>query len=430
MTPLASKLADRIRAEGPMTVAEYMAACLGDPEHGYYMRSEPFGRAGDFITAPEVSQMFGELVGLWAVAAWELMDEPSSFALVELGPGRGTLMADMVRTGLIKPDFLRAASFHLVENSPRLREVQRQTLAPTGLTFTWHEALEAIPPGPAIFIANEFFDAMPIRQFQWRDGRWSERMVGLDEDERFAFGLAPVEHQPADAPALPEETIVEASPTGNAIMTRMAMRLAAGGGAALVIDYGSATPGVGSTLQAVRDHKYDDPFGSPGEADVTAHVDFSALTRTAAEAGADPRTVMGQGEFLVRMGLVERAKVLGRGKEQPVRDAIATAMERLASPKAMGELFKVLALSAPGQTLPVFDVDRSPPPQHPATPETADDGEDAPAEPAPAAKKKRTRQAAKPKSGSKSKPKAKSGSKAKSSPKPTPGHEKGGPTRH
>ena len=428
MTPLAKKLAARIRASGPLTVAEYMSACLSDPEHGYYMRQEPFGGAGDFVTAPEVSQMFGELVGLWSVAAWELIGEPSEFVFAELGPGRGTLMADMVRTAMVKPAFLRAARFHLIETSPRLREVQEQALAPTGLTFNWHDTLEELPVGPTVAIANEFFDALPVRQFQLRGGQWAERVVGLDGNGAFELGLAPVEHQPS-GPDLPDDTVVEASPVGGAAMALLAARFASVGGAVLVVDYGSATPGVGSTLQAVRDHKYHDPLETPGEADLTAHVDFSALARAATEAGSEVREIMSQGEFLIRMGLVERAKILGRGKEAKIRDEIAKAMERLASPKAMGQLFKVMAVSAPGQRLPIFDADRSR-----AEPAQAKPAESASTEPKSAddsqtvARPAKVRQRSADKTSKK--PKAKRTSKRRRSPKPSPGHEKDRATKH
>jgi NADH dehydrogenase [ubiquinone] 1 alpha subcomplex assembly factor 7 len=354
VTPLGEKIAALIRAHGPITVADYMAMCLADPEHGYYMRREPFGRTGDFITAPEISQIFGELIGLWAVAVWEMMGGPRRFVFAELGPGRGTLMADMLRTAKIKPDFLRAAEVHLVEISPRLREIQRDTLAPAGLPVHWHASVDDLPPGPAIVIANEFFDALPIRQFQWLDKRWNERMVGLSKNGGLAFGLMPVEQRPAGVP-LPDGAIIEASPAAKAAMASLAARLKRHGGAALIVDYGAAEPGTGSTLQSVREHKYDDPLAAPGEADVTAHVDFAALARAASGGGAEVRTLMGQGEFLIRLGLVDRANVLGRGKEKKTRDTIALAIERLAAPKAMGTLFKVLAISSPGLKLPLFD---------------------------------------------------------------------------
>jgi NADH dehydrogenase [ubiquinone] 1 alpha subcomplex assembly factor 7 len=354
VTPLAEKMAAEIRAAGPISVADFMAMCLADPEHGYYMRREPFGRTGDFVTAPEISQMFGELIGVWAVAVWEMMGGPRHFIFAELGPGRGTLMADMLRTAKIKPAFLAAAEVHLVEISPRLRELQKDRLAPSGFAIHWHNAIADIPPGPAIIVANEFFDALPVRQFQWQDNRWNERVVGLAGDGTLAFGLKPVDQRPAGVP-LPNGAIIEASPASRAAVTTLAERLTKDGGAALIVDYGKAEPGTGSTLQAVRAHKYDDPLATPGEADVTAHVDFAALARAATAAGASARPLIGQGDFLIRLGLVDRANVLGRDKDKTTRDALAAAIERLASPKAMGTLFKVLAVSAPGLKLPMFD---------------------------------------------------------------------------
>jgi SAM-dependent MidA family methyltransferase len=260
----------------------------------------------------------------------------------------------MLRTAAVKPSFLDAANVHLVEISPRLGEVQRATLSASAMAIHWHRRLQDLPAGPAIFIANEFFDAMPIRQFQWSAGRWAERVVGIGADGNLAVGLRPVEQRPPSV-ALPDGAIVEASTGGQAIIAAIGERLAAAGGAALIIDYGSGKPGYGDTMQAVRRHKYEHPLAMPGEADITAHVDFAALARAASAAGAQCRPVMNQGEFLLRLGLVERANVLGRGKDAKTRDAIAAAMERLAGPKAMGDLFKVLAISAPGLKLPVFD---------------------------------------------------------------------------
>jgi NADH dehydrogenase [ubiquinone] 1 alpha subcomplex assembly factor 7 len=355
VTALAERLAERIRATGPITIADYMTACLADPEHGYYMRGDPFGRAGDFVTAPEVSQMFGELIGLFAVAVWERLGEPQSVVLVELGPGRGTLMADMLRAAAVKPAFLAGADVHLVEIGPRLREIQRGTLAATGAAIHWHGRLADVPEGPTVLVANEFFDALPIRQFQWGDGRWAERMIGLADDGTLAVGLRPVEQPPPGMP-LPEGAVIESGTARDAVAAEIAGRLVRSGGAALVVDYGSDRAGYGDTLQAVKAHRYDHPLAHPGEADLTAHVDFAALARAAKAAGAAVRPTMRQGEFLLRLGLIQRAEVLARGKDKPTRDAIAAAMDRLAGKKGMGDLFKVLALAAPGLKLPAFDV--------------------------------------------------------------------------
>ncbi len=355
-TLLAEKLARRIRVDGPMTVADFMAACLGDPEHGYYLNREPFGRAGDFITAPEISQMFGELIGLWAVAVWEAMGSPTHLVLAELGPGRGTLMADALRAARVRPAFLAAAQIHLVETSPRLREAQAAMLTATATAPQWHAGIDDLPPGPAIILANEFFDALPIRQFVSTGRGWAERMVGLDGDGRLAFGLRPG----ATPPALPvgdppPGAVVADSPAADATIAVLAARLVAQGGAALAIDYGYAGPTFGDTLQAVRRHRFDDPLAHPGEADLTAHVDFAALARTAAIAGAAVHGPIGQGAFLAALGIAERARRLAAGKDAATRSEVAAALHRLTHVDAMGELFKAMAVAAPGLSLPAFD---------------------------------------------------------------------------
>jgi NADH dehydrogenase [ubiquinone] 1 alpha subcomplex assembly factor 7 len=404
VTPLGGKIAALIAANGPITVADYMALCLGDPEHGYYMAREPFGGGGDFVTAPEVSQVFGELIGLWAVATWQAMGSPSPFVLAELGPGRGTLMADLLRAARVRPAFLDAARIHLVETSPRLRAEQEAALS--GVAVTWHTDIHALPPGPLIVVANEFFDALPIRQYARTATGWAERMVGLDDAGRLAFGLRDITQPVGSGPGLGElpspplvpaqagtqflqgaalqnlgprlrgdervgagyppaksrghdqdQSMLEVSPAATAIMSSLAARIAAEGGAALVIDYGYEGPAFGDTLQAVRGHAYADPLAEPGAADLTAHVDFTALVRAAAEAGAPPRLLVTQGDFLGRLGIAARAERLAAGKDDATRGAIAAALHRLTAPDAMGDLFKVLALSHSGLALPAFDGD-------------------------------------------------------------------------
>jgi NADH dehydrogenase [ubiquinone] 1 alpha subcomplex assembly factor 7 len=356
VTPLGEKLVARIRADGPMTIAEYMAACLGDPQDGYYTTRDPFGRGGDFITAPEVSQMFGELIGAWGAATWLAMGRPARFILAELGPGRGTLMADALRAARAAPGFGEAAEIHLVETSPRLRAVQEATLAKAGAQATWHDRVADIPVGPMILIANEFFDALPIRQLIHTVDGWAERMVGLAADGDLAFGLRPIGQPGKGAPeAAWRGAFGEISPAGGAIVAEIAARLVAEGGAALIVDYGYDGSGGGDTLQAVRRHQFDDPLAAPGEADLTTHVDFAALRGAASAAGAAVRPLVGQGAFLMRLGLAERAAVLARGKDAATQGAISAAVERLAGEGAMGTLFKVLALSAPGLALPAFD---------------------------------------------------------------------------
>lgn len=368
MTPLEEKLARRIAATGPITVADYMAACLGDPEHGYYLTRDPLGRGGDFVTAPEISQMFGELIGAFAVATWMMMGSPSPFVLAELGPGRGTLMADLLRTGRVRPSFLDGARVHLVETSPVLRRAQEQTLTATGVPIAWHDRFEAVPAGPTIVVANEFFDALPIRQFVRSGDGWAERMVGIDEGGRLAFGLRPlggptgaaepaIAGSPSSSLPLADGAVVEVSPAATAIAGTIAERVVRHGGAALIVDYGYQGPALGDTLQAAKAHRFADPLLTPGEADLTAHVDFAALAGAGRKAGAFVRPLISQGDFLIRLGLAERAEALASGKDDAGRASIAADVERLAGREAMGDLFKVFAFSHPALALPVFDAD-------------------------------------------------------------------------
>lgn len=349
-TPLARELARRIADHGPLTIADYMAACLFHPRHGYYSTREPFGRGGDFITAPEVSQMFGELLGLWAADSWMRLGSPSPFVLAELGPGRGTMMADMLRATRVVPGFHEAARVVLMEASPRLREIQKATLA--GHRVEWADRVEALPPGPLLLLANEFIDALPIRQFVRTPEGIAERMVGLDDNGALAFGLRP--RATLDNPAgrrlmaAPPGAMLEICPTGFAIAAHLGTRLAQEGGAALVVDYGHAG-GFGDTLQALRSHAFDDVLAHPGEADVTAHVDFAALAVTARAQGARAFGPVGQGALLERLGLAARTERLKRGASPETAAAIDTAARRLAGSHegGMGSLFKALALVHP-----------------------------------------------------------------------------------
>jgi NADH dehydrogenase [ubiquinone] 1 alpha subcomplex assembly factor 7 len=355
-TALSRRLQRQIEVTGPISVAEYMAVCLGDPEHGYYTTQEPFGRGGDFVTSPEISQVFGELIGLWAVATWEAMGSPASFVLAELGPGRGTLMADALRAARVRPGFLAAATVALVEISPRLRVAQAEAIAPLGIEPLWRDRVDDLPAGPLIVIANEFFDALPVRQIVRTADGWAERMVGLGEKGDLAFGLRPVESAMADAApgGLPAGTIVELRPAATAIASALGSRIARDGGAALVIDYGYADGGFGDTLQALYRQLYDGALSHPGEADLTAHVDFSAIARAATTAGAVACPVVTQGEFLGILGIADRVRALAAGKPAEEQQAIGVAAHRLVHPDAMGTLFRVLAIGAPGLSLPGF----------------------------------------------------------------------------
>jgi len=351
MTALAGELKRMITADGPMGIDRFMTLCLTHPRHGYYMGRDPFGRGGDFITAPEVSQMFGELIGIWCAAAWQMMDMPAVINLVELGPGRGTLMADLVRAAAVMPGLADTLSIHLVEVSPALRAMQEKTLAAAGIKARWHDRFEDVPAGPLVLVANEFFDALPVRQFVRVGAAFRERVVGLDEAGALAFGLGndevPPEAMPEWARQAPEGSIVELSPTREAVAEEIGTRLSRDKGAALIIDYGHMASGAGDTLQAVSKHKAVDVLASPGEADLTSHVDFAALGGALERGGAKVHGPVTQGEFLMGMGLREREEALKRRADQRQRIVISRAAQRLAAGVGMGQLFKVIAATHP-----------------------------------------------------------------------------------
>ena len=369
-TALEHEIVASIEADGPMSLAHYMALCLGHPQHGYYATRDPFGAAGDFTTAPEISQMFGELIGLWAVDAWQRNGAPDPFALVELGPGRGTLMSDALRAARVVPVFLAAVEIHLVETSRVLRERQKTTLQTTGKPIIWHDDLGTVPDLPVIMIANEFFDALPVRQFERRGGHWHERQVGLDPDRSLILTLGPPLPHSSDAGApwqdAADGAVIEQSPACEAIIAAIAQRIATSGGGALVIDYGHARPGVGDTLQAVRGHRYAGVFETPGDADLTAHVDFARLAECAAQNGATAHGPMEMGAFLRALGIEARAATLKKTATEQSRRDIDAALHRLTDPAAIGSLFKVLALSgADGPAPAPFDISR---PEHETPP--------------------------------------------------------------
>ncbi|MBA91989.1 MAG: methyltransferase [Phyllobacteriaceae bacterium] len=354
MTALKDRLMARIALTGPMSVADYFAACLFDPAHGYYTTRDPFGAQGDFTTAPEISQMFGELLAVWAFRNWQAAGSPSPFVFAEIGPGRGTMMADMLRVlgRLDGGAILRAARVHLVEASPRLAAIQRERLAGAPAAPAWVDRGEALPALPLIIIGNELFDAVPVRQFVKAGGAWRERMVGAVEgDLAFLAGALPADPAllPPDAAHAPEGAIAEVAPQRAALMEVIAGRIATQGGAGLFPDYGYENPACGDTLQAVKRHRPDPVLAHPGAADLTAHVDFAALARAAASAGLAAR-IAGQGDFLLALGLLERAGALGAGKPAAEQERIRDAVERLAGSEQMGRLFSVLAVG-PAQSL-------------------------------------------------------------------------------
>ena len=353
MNPLAAELARLIAADGPLPLSRFMAEALGHPKYGYYTTREPFGTDGDFVTAPEISQMFGELVGLWCAQSWLDRGGPAPCALVELGPGRGTCMADALRAAAALPAFRAALTPHLVEMSPRLRERQRLTLA--GHDAVWHEDIATLPDGPALIVANEFFDALPIRQFQRAADGWHERVVGL-QDCALALALAPGTMPESLLPAplrnAAPDSIVELSPARSSMMRQLAERIVSQGGALLAIDYGYAPSAAGDTLQAVRAHRPVPVLETPGKADLTAHVDFQALAEVATEAGATVHGPTDQGDWLRRMGIKERAAALQSKASPEQAQAIDVAVARLTEPAQMGTLFKVLAVTGPDDPAP------------------------------------------------------------------------------
>ncbi|MHA1568218.1 MAG: class I SAM-dependent methyltransferase [Alphaproteobacteria bacterium] len=360
MAKLAAHLERLISAEGPISVARYMAEALGHPVHGYYMRGDPLGASGDFITAPEISQIFGELIGLWCAVVWRAVDRPKPVRLVELGPGRGTLMADALRAARRSaPEFHAALDLHLVETSPPLRAAQRACLGDTAAT--WHDTATEVPAGPMLVIANEFIDALPVHQFVRTAGGWRERLVGFDPATGgFFFQPAAAETPALDlvpaalwasAEGCDEGGIVEIRPAGREIAAAIAARVAAHGGAALIVDYGHGRSAAGDTLQAVRGHRHADPLAEPGAADLTAHVDFQALGEAASAAGAAVHGPVTQGAFLTALGIEARRDMLADADPDKARD-IRGACRRLIDTAEMGSLFKVLAIAGPGQPEP------------------------------------------------------------------------------
>ncbi|GJE57572.1 class I SAM-dependent methyltransferase [Methylobacterium thuringiense] len=339
---------------GPIGLDRYMGLCLGHPVHGYYQTRDPLGREGDFVTAPEISQMFGELVGVWIAATHAAMGAPATLNLVELGPGRGTLMEDALRA-LCSAAPRAGFDLHLVETSPVLRALQSERLP--GAAPRWHDTVETLPDGPAIIVANEFFDALPVRQFERREAGWCEHRVGLSLDgTQLVRGLSPD----------PDRTITRDAPPGVvltlpsaalATMRILAARLVRRGGALLAIDYGHVRPGFGDTLQALARHRFVDPLERPGEADLTTHVDFSALAAAAAGEGARLHGPIDQRDFLEGLGLRLRAERLTARATPAQAEAIAAAHARLTDParRGMGTLFKVLGISHPSLgALPAF----------------------------------------------------------------------------
>ena len=343
MTPLGEKLVRRIRLNGPMTIAEFMTECLHDPTHGYYATRDPLGTTGDFITAPEISQMFGELIGLCLAQTWIDQGRPDPFVLAEAGPGRGNMMADLLRATASVPGFHDAMRLCLIEASPALRDIQRSRLA--GTRVSWCSDLVGLPPGPLFLIANEFLDALPIRQFMRTSKGWSERVIS-EEDGVLGFGLghpAPHEGLAHRLDDTRNGMIVETSAARDGAVDEIAARIAAHGGAALMVDYGDWRSR-GDTFQALRNHAPVDPLECPGEADLTAHVDFEAVAVSARRQGAAVSSMTTQGVFLERLGITARATALLGAAPEASREQHIAAHRRLTHRAEMGHLFKAMSI--------------------------------------------------------------------------------------
>jgi NADH dehydrogenase [ubiquinone] 1 alpha subcomplex assembly factor 7 len=356
-TPLQERLIQLIKLKGPITVADYMSDALGHPHDGYYMSQKAFGVDGDFTTAPEISQVFGELIGLWLVEAWRNMGSPKAFNLIELGPGRGVLMADMLRAARLRPEFTRSAQVWLLETSGRLRHEQQRRLRASDVKPLWADEFDDIPAAPSLIVANEFFDCLPIQQFQNTGNSWRERLVGLTpngENLEFVLGRTPppADYGLPDPSECDEGEIFEISFAAREFLSYMCSMLTEHGGAALIIDYGHMQSGFGDTLQAVRNHKYWPPLSSPGRADLTVHMDFEAMARAAIDSGAVVHGPATQGQFLDRLGLAIRVEMLCKGKPAEEAEKIRVGVSRIAASNQMGEIFKVLCISSPDLPAP------------------------------------------------------------------------------
>jgi len=347
---LRDRLAAEIAQTGPLTIAQYMTACLHDPQHGYYATRPALGPAGDFVTAPLVSQMFGELIGVWAASAWRLMDEPAQVRLVEMGPGDGTLMSDLLRAARALPGFLEAADIWLVETSGPLEALQAERL---GQAVRWARTLDEVPGGaPLLLVANELLDCLPARQFVRMATGWAEQVVAVGADGGLQFARVPA---PVQLPDAREGVVLERSGAQEALGAALGQRLVRDGGAALLIDYGHDQPGFGDTLQALRRHEKVDPLACPGEADLTVHADFPAVMAAAEREGA-AAAILTQAQFLARMGIGERAEALVAAHPDKT-GVIGRQLHRLVGGDQMGDLFKACCLHAPDWIPPAFEED-------------------------------------------------------------------------
>lgn len=352
-SPLENEIRRLIAAAGPIPVARYMSLCLTHPDHGYYVTRDPFGAQGDFTTAPEVTQIFGELLGLWALSVWRIMDRPERVSLIELGPGRGTMMRDALRAARVLPAFRDALSVHMVEVSPTLEQLQRRALNDVNVPVAWHRDFRDVPEAEAtIILANEYLDALPVHQMVKQPDGWHERVIGLDANGSFRLGVTPDPLLQFDR-FLPER--IRHAPMGsifewrNDLHTFDIARRVRERGAALFIDYGHTESDVGETLQSVNEHAFSDPLSAPGLADITAHVDFQIFAQAAESMGAAVQGPVTQGHFLSELGIEARAEALRKGASGEQAANITAAVARLTESgrTGMGDLFKVIAICDP-----------------------------------------------------------------------------------
>ncbi len=352
---LKDKIRQRISGEGSLSVEAYMELCLTDPDFGYYVTRDPLGKPGDFITAPEISQMFGEVIGAWCAHMWVELGQPSEFALVEPGPGRGTLMNDVLRTANLLPGFQEAARVFLIEASPVLQVQQKSRLEAFADHIEWRDEFSTLPAMPMIMIANEFVDALPIRQLQRSATGWAERGVGIDDDGKLTWAtLDGPDLEPLVPPSLRklgENTIIEISPQRNGVAAMIGQHLNQHAGAALIIDYGYDSVMPGNSFQAVKSHEFADPLEDPGNADLTAHVDFSSMAKAASAAGGKVWGPLPQGTFLQELGITPRAdQIMAANPDR--KERIGRDLARLTASDQMGMLFKAMVIASPNLPSP------------------------------------------------------------------------------
>lgn len=355
MTDLKTRILEDIALTGPMPLSRYMNLCLGDPVSGYYMTRDPFGQKGDFTTAPEVSQMFGELIGAWLVSAWQALGSPSRIRVAELGPGRGTLMADCLRSMALEPNLMRGLQIDMVDMSPILTVAQQKKLSHAPCPVRWHSSLPDSDL-PTLLIANEFFDALPVHILVKTEKGIAERHVITSQEGKLGFADLPTKLtiSQSQIDATPFGTVFELSPERNDVADNIAAGIDANGGAALLIDYGYLQPKTGATFQALTNHQMVDPLDQPGEADLTALVDFTSLERCFKSRGIHVSGPVSQMDFLLDLGLMERAGQLGADQSHEIQTGLQQAVTRLVSPDEMGTLFKVLAATSFDDPMPGF----------------------------------------------------------------------------